>query len=134
MIKWIPAKHAIGIEKIDDQHQHLHQLVSDLYSSFIKNEHKEKLLSYFDALLAYTKNHFKYEEELFEKFDYPKKYSHTEEHNEFVRTIENFRTDYTKGNKNLTFQLINYLNEWLEKHTFSSDRAYVNFMKSKGIS
>jgi hemerythrin-like metal-binding protein len=121
----------IGIQIIDVQHKKLVDILNELYESFVDQTSGQKLNKILDELKDYTVYHFGVEEDLFIKFGYPHSESHLEEHQGFVKRIEEFNLELKEGKTKLTFQLMNFLKNWLLTHICGSDQAYVSFLKDK---
>jgi hemerythrin-like metal-binding protein len=121
----------IGIQIIDVQHKKLVDILNELYESFVDQTTGQKLNKILTELKDYTIYHFGVEEELFNKFGYPHTESHIEEHHGFVKRIEEFNTELQEGKTKLTFQLMNFLKNWLLTHICGSDQSYVSFLKDK---
>lgn len=134
MIQW-DKNYKTGIKTIDDQHKELLRIIGDL-SDLLTNAHTgddiyDEMVNIVDALTTYTVYHFKYEEDLFHKYDYEFKESHIEEHAKLIAQISeldlsNLDEDaVTFGNK-----ILKFLISWLFKHISGSDFQYRDmFMK-----
>jgi hemerythrin-like metal-binding protein len=121
----------VGINLIDTQHKKLVDILNSLYESFVDQTTGQKLDFILKELKDYTVYHFGVEEELFIKFQYPHAVSHLEEHKDFVARIEEFNAQLMDGKSKLTFQLMNFLKNWLLNHICGSDQAYVSHLKDK---
>jgi hemerythrin-like metal-binding protein len=121
----------VGIHVIDTQHKKLVDILNELYESFVDQTSGQKLNHILKELKDYTVYHFGTEEELFKKFGYPHAEGHLQEHKGFVDRIEEFSAELMEGKSKLTFQLMNYLKNWLLNHICGSDQAYVSFFQDK---
>lgn len=126
--------YSVGIKRIDEQHKNLVLILNMLYESFVDQTTGQKLKEIIDQLIDYTRYHFKAEEELFKQSDYPDTERHIEEHNEFIVKVARFKTEFEAGKTNLTFQLMNFLRNWLINHIAISDQDYAGHFRSKGVS
>jgi len=97
-IQW-SNKYLIGIKTIDDQHKTLLEMANVMYRAYLNNKHHEILESSLSKLTEYIKFHFKYEEDLFEKYQYPNKDKHILEHRFFENEISKFSEKYFAGEK-----------------------------------
>jgi hemerythrin len=125
--------YSVGINTIDTQHQKFISIINELYESFVDQTAASKMAKILDDLIDYSHYHFKTEEELFEKYNYHKKDFHMAKHKEFTDKIEEFRQSFEKEKINVTFQLMNYLRNWLINHIKSEDQEYAGFLKVKEI-
>ena len=119
--------------KIDQQHQKLVDIINSLYESFVDQTAAHKLGKIIEELIDYSNYHFKTEEELFHKFGYPESESHIAKHNDFIEKINEFAQKFKAGNVNLTYQLMNFLRNWLINHINGDDKDYSGFFRGKNI-
>jgi methyl-accepting chemotaxis protein len=132
MITW-GQKYYIGLQSIDDQHKVLVDLINELYDAFGSNKNKKIIKRVLEELLDYTVYHFGHEEELFHKHGYKESDNHEEQHEKFIERVKQFKTDFEKGNALLSFDLIEFLKNWLLNHILKIDVRYVPFLKEKGV-
>lgn len=131
-VLWNKA-YSVGVEKIDDQHRQLIAILNKLYETFIDRTVGQALKEIIDELIDYTDYHFKTEEELFKQSGYPDAEDHIEEHMVFVDRINEFKRELETDSAMLTFQLMNFLRNWLIKHISGSDQEYAEHFRVKGI-
>jgi len=126
-LKWTDDL-VFGIPQIDEQHKGLFSLIQKLNFDREKNESKEQLVKIFNQLLEYTDIHFKTEEELFEKYDYPDKDKHHQAHQDLIEKVLAFKKD-----KNYIFEsnVTEFLNVWIKEHILIEDRKYKDFLLEK---
>lgn len=124
---------SVNIMKIDLQHQRLVDMINKLHDSMKKRESNNVLAGILNDMVAYTLVHFKSEEDLFIKFNYPAGRIHKMEHDLFIKKVEEFVGEFKSGNKILSIEVLNFLTEWLSQHIKIQDKAYTNFLNDKGI-
>jgi methyl-accepting chemotaxis protein len=132
LIDWGP-RYFIGLKSIDEQHKILVDLMNELYEAFGSNKNKKVIKHVLKELLDYTIYHFGNEEELFEKYGYKESENHEDQHKKFIQRIEQFQKDFEKGNTILSFDLIDFLKNWLLNHILKIDAKYVPFLKERGV-
>jgi methyl-accepting chemotaxis protein len=132
LIQWGP-EYMLGIKTIDDQHKVLVDLINKVYSEFGSSNNKNVLKQTLQELVDYTVYHFGNEEKMFKQYNYRQSNEHIEEHNKFVDKISNFKKDFDKGNQVISFDIVNYLKNWLIDHILKTDKRYVSFFKHQGI-
>ena len=130
---WNPEKHAIGLKVIDAQHERLHEIVGELYESIVSGNYRHTLGNTLQKLIDYTDDHFKYEEALFVRWNYEYGAVHKAQHNDFLNKMKDWKKQFDNGHLHNTFNLVNFLRNWIKVHTFSSDVAYVDFMRAHGL-
>jgi len=124
---------SVNVKGLDLQHQKLFDTINKLHDAMSKGQANTQLSSLLNELIGYTKTHFKSEEDLFNKYNYPDKEKHKTQHDGFVNKIEELRIKYSEGKTNLSLELMTFLNTWLIEHIKKMDKAYSEFMNSKGV-
>lgn len=131
-IFWKP-EYSVEVEIIDNQHKKFIDVIRNLYEAIQKNETDEKIEEIFDDLDEYIKIHFATEENYFKKFNYENSKEHKEEHESFKRKIKEL-TDNSKESKlKISFDLIDFLEDWLIDHLITQDQKYKKCFKENGI-
>ncbi len=131
-MEWGP-KLETGIKTIDDQHKKLVNMVNTLYAAISSGTGKDHLGRLLDELIDYTVYHFGTEEELFKKYEYPEAAGHKKIHEELAAKVMDFRDRFQKGEALLSYDLMNFLKNWLVNHIGVTDKKYAPFLKSKGV-
>jgi hemerythrin len=133
VIKW-SNKYSVGIASIDAQHKQLIDMINSLNSAMAKGEANMMISEILSELSEYTRYHFRYEEELFESFDYPQTASHKKKHAQLIDQVsslkERFESDQTGS---IGLEIIQFLKSWLTQHIMKSDKDYADFLLSKGV-
>jgi hemerythrin-like metal-binding protein len=119
---------SINNSDIDNQHKNLIQLTNNLILNSNAKVNSEIIGETLQKLLKYIKEHFKDEEELLEKCNYPKLEEHKEEHKKFVLKIVWFCKDVLDGKSTVTEEMISFLVDWLLNHTSIDDQDYKNYI------
>lgn len=132
LITW-GTKYSVGIPSIDEQHKKLVDIVNDLNDAMKMGKSKEVLNATLTSLIDYTKVHFKYEEDLFNKHGYNEKLSHKMVHDKLTKQVIDFYNNYQKGNAAISIDLMHFLSDWLTKHIVVEDKKYSEFLISKGV-
>jgi len=127
------SSYSVNVKEIDLQHQKLVNMINQLHDSMKAGKGKEAMGSILDELVNYTKFHFKYEENLFQKTMYPESITHTRQHQDLVKQVAEFSSQFQKGEKLLTMDLMTFLKKWLMDHIMGTDKKYTVFFNSKGI-
>ena len=132
LIEWKDS-YSVGIEHLDNQHKGLVQQINTLHDAMKIGKAKTTLDEILRGLIQYTSSHFKSEEILFAQYDYPDSKTHTAEHEDFVKEVLSFKEDYDKGRVMVTFEVMDFLKNWLIKHILGSDMNYKSFLLEKGV-
>ncbi len=132
IVEW-DNRYNTGIKQFDSDHLHLLNLLNQTYNAVIINQSKHEMEYIVHELIDYAANHFKAEEELLGKYNYPQIDAHIQEHEVFSNQIMNYINKFLAGESLLTIEIILFLEEWLLKHISKADKEYSKFLIDKGI-
>ncbi len=122
---------AVGYEKIDDQHKTLVKLVNELHFNMTAGRTRETLMSTLKSLTDYTAYHFKTEERMMEKNNYPDFEKHKKQHDKFVEKVVEFKKQFEAGDTHVSEDILNFLRDWLLNHIAKTDKQLGSFMNSR---
>jgi len=131
-IEWT-EQNKTNVKKCDDQHKKLFNIVNNLYDGMKLGKGKELMGKTFHELIDYTVYHFKTEEDLMERNKYPGFLLHLKEHEHLVKKAAELKQRFERGESVISIEVMEFLKEWLTKHTTGSDRKYGYFLNNKGI-
>lgn len=131
LVTWSPH-YSIGIDEIDGHHRHLIYLLNKIYDVFVNDTPGWDLAEIFTALTDYTRYHFSAEEELMRECQYPDLAMHKIRHDQFVKRLEAMRESCTSGKRQLSFELLTFLNTWLLSHILDADAEFGKFSATAG--
>jgi len=132
LVNW-SEKYSVGVGSIDNQHKKWLEMINELNDAMKNNKSKEVLAKIFHELVDYTKVHFKYEEDLFNKYNYPEKVTHKAVHDKFVKEVLAMLEDHKSGKSSVSVTLIMSLNDWLLKHIMGIDKKYTDYMVRNNV-
>ena len=121
--------HETNIPKIDDQHKQLIELINSLYQAIYGSETKGKLSEILKGLIEFADVHFKTEEDLFKKYKFPEAKEHITEHQSFKEKMLDIQKKYKKQEIEVSFELVDFLEDWLIDHLETMDQKYVKYFK-----
>ncbi len=133
LITWGPQL-SVGINSIDEQHKKLVNMINALNDALAAGEGKEMLGKIFNGLAAYTTKHFQFEEDLFAKYNYPETAAHKKEHADLLKQVGDLKAKMDAGNFMISMELMAFLKSWLTNHIQGTDKKYVAFLTSEGVS
>lgn len=128
LITWTD-KYSIDKGLIDKQHKVLVDLINELYFAFLEGKANDNLSKIIAELIKYTKTHFQDEENIFAKSGYPEVKAHKQKHEGFVRKVEKFKNDLDSGKLSVSYEIMNFLRDWLLNHILVSDREFLPYLK-----
>lgn len=126
-------EYSVGIESIDNDHKRLLSLINQLQTAAHYQTGKEFEREAFDALVDYTKHHFKREEALMETHGYPGFNAHKAEHVAMIAKVDAMLDEYKRKPQATIEQAVQFLKSWLIRHINGTDQAYSQFLRDKGV-
>jgi hemerythrin len=118
---------SVHIPQIDEQHQHLVEMLDQLSDAMIQSRSQETLQEVLVGLVEYTHVHFATEEEYFARVRYPATPGHKAQHRIFIEHVTTFRSRMDQGMVGVSIDLLEFLADWLIKHIRDSDGAFGRF-------
>lgn len=113
---------SVGNAVIDDDHRHLIGLLNNLYKEMSVGKGPAALGLMLNDLVEYTRGHFKREEEVMQRMDYPEFLEHKEEHDKLARQVLEMQKEFVSGEKKLSVVLLKFLFNWLFQHIMQVDK------------
>lgn len=132
LVTW-SDKYSMNIKEIDEQHKNLVRMINELHDAMLNAKSKELALGIIDEMAEYTQYHFSTEEKYMVQYKYPEYAAHKKEHDKFIQQVGDFKKDYESGKAGLSFDLLNFLKNWLVNHIQESDKKYSPFFNEKGL-
>jgi hemerythrin-like metal-binding protein len=131
-LKW-KDEYSVHVQEIDQQHMQLVKLIFELFDSINKHVAKDMLGDILDKLVKYAGYHFATEEKYFDLFNYEDKEKHINEHRKFADKVVEFKKKYVNHEVEISFELIDFLENWLLDHLMESDKKYVRCFTEHGL-
>ena len=132
MFDW-KNEYAVNIGSIDAQHQMLFAIGRELYAAMSTGQGKTVLGRILDRLVQYTTVHFAHEERLMQLHQYPDFAKHKAQHDDLVKQVQAFQTEFESGRATMAVQVLQFLKDWLESHIKGSDFAYAPCLKAQKV-
>jgi hemerythrin-like metal-binding protein len=123
----------VGVKEIDDQHKKLIETMEKLNEAIIKHEVDENLTQTFDGLFEYMNIHLATEEAYFDQFHYPEAAEHKAAHDFFRKRIGEMHNNIDKNIRELSIELVSFLEFWLVGHIMIMDQRYVQCFHENGL-
>jgi hemerythrin-like metal-binding protein len=126
-------EYSVHVEEIDNQHKQLIKMVFQLFTAISKQSTKEVLGNILDELIKYAGYHFATEEKYFREFDYEFADEHIKEHRAFGKKVGDLKERYVNNEVEISFELIDFLEDWMLKHLMTADSKYIECFKEHGL-
>jgi hemerythrin-like metal-binding protein len=113
---------SVEVDEIDEDHRRLIDLFNILNHAVEDEETKAYVDAVLEELISCTVWHFRHEERLMVKYDYPDAGEHKTEHRDLIDSVNALQQQYLKAGKHLSSQDIEFLEHWLTGHILSADK------------
>jgi hemerythrin len=130
-LRWT-EEYSVGVKELDDDHRQLFSLLNNNLKSVIeKNGNSKTIVADLKKLQEYAVTHFKAEENLFLKINYPDATAHIHEHEEFRKELQKLDTLADGTDDLATLKLLLFLSTWFTKHILTVDKKYIPYLTEK---
>jgi hemerythrin len=121
----------VGNTTIDRQHKKLVGLVADMYDAMAEGKGRDVLGRILRELIQYTVQHFKDEEVIMSRAQYPKLVKHIGLHCELTQSVQRLQSELESGRTAMSVETLNFLMKWLNDHILVHDHQFAAFVASK---
>lgn len=126
-------QYLLGLKEVDGQHEHLFDLVNQLHQAVVNGDDQSAAGKILDDLIDYTVEHFNTEEKMFLASQYPQYEEHKREHDVLTRQALEIQEKFRAKEITVTFELLDFLSDWLKNHTTDSDLQFARFASAKEL-
>ncbi len=120
---------SVDIPEIDALQQNVFTLLNDLIDCKETSCGAKDGATIVAKLIDESRIFFAKEETRLRRCGYPDCDTHAKEHRQFIKSLINIRRQVSDDKKNLTYELIKNLREWLVTHILGNDHLYVPFVR-----
>lgn len=122
-----------GIREIDDQHKELFNRVNQLFEACYQGKGKEEVAKIIDFLGDYVITHFKSEENIQQKHNYPDYKNHKLQHEAFIQDFIKLKSqlDNYGASSFFVLEVNKRIIDWLVQHIGKTDMVLGDFLKAK---
>lgn len=115
---------------IDQDHRKLVAMVNELHTATSQGSGQIVVAKILDALIHYTADHLRMEEQLMASVNFPNLEKHKLGHRLFIDSLHDLRQKYKAGSITVASQLSTVLRDWLSLHIRRNDKELLSFLKS----
>lgn len=126
-------KLSVNVEKIDDQHKKLVDMINNLSDAMSQGKGKDVIEKIICELEDYAAEHFAAEEKYLDKFHFFDRLYHKEKHKAFINKVSEFSAEYKNGNVTLSLSVMGFLKDWLINHIVGEDKQYTKCFNENGL-
>jgi len=132
LVTW-DQSYSVSVRRLDEQHQKLFALINSLHDAMRQGKGQAAVQDTVRELATYTATHFRAEEEVLRKANYPGLAAHQAEHQQYVAKVNQFAEDLKAGKNASSISVLGFLKDWLAEHIKRTDRSYSAYLNSKGV-
>jgi hemerythrin-like metal-binding protein/PAS domain S-box-containing protein len=128
------AQNKIGLNIIDSQTKKWVEYINKFYADFKRKATPKVILQSLDELIDYTGYHFGFEDKYLKDFSYTKYDEFKQNHDTFMSTLQQYRTDYADGENIAIIKAITFIKSWMSNYKGTIDAEFISLFKSHGLS
>jgi hemerythrin-like metal-binding protein len=132
LVTW-DKTYSVSVRKMDEQHQKLFALINKLHDAMKQGHGQATVEETVRELVAYTASHFRAEEEVLRKANYPGFAAHQLEHQKYIAKVNQFAEDIKSGKPASSIAVLGFLKDWLADHIKRTDRSYSAHLNAQGV-
>jgi len=129
-IQW-EDKYSTGIQEMDDQHRRIIELINELYDGRLDGHADDAMIDALHGITEYARKHFKDEEALMAKVNFPLLDEHRVEHHQLIKNIVDFHRRVAGNAPPSNLEFLSFLKKWLAEHIVESDKVYGKYVADK---
>lgn len=115
---------SVGIKVIDDQHQHMIEIINELFEKLTTTLGPIDITSFFEDAIAYSEYHFQTEENFFSHYPYSEQAAHLQAHRDYKNKINSLMVHQSDLNATAkAAALLDFLNSWWVGHITGMDQT-----------
>ncbi len=130
--RWNDA-YSVEVAEIDAQHKHLVGLINGLHEVMKRGSNQKEIEGLLQDLVAYTDFHFKAEEKLMARANYPDLAAHVAKHAAMKQEVQRLLGAAQSGGASVSITMMAFLKNWLSRHIEGTDKQYVPAMRKAGL-
>lgn len=120
-------EYILGIPAVDEDHRRLFDLLDDFLAAEHEGVSADESQRRLGRFVVETAEHFRREEQLLDRSDYPGLVGHRAEHERLMAELRHVHERLATGGAEID-QFADFLQSWLRRHILEDDRAYRPFV------
>ncbi len=125
--------YSVGVQELDDQHKVLIHMINEMHYAMNNDKGQEAISSIVEQMYEYMDVHFTTEEGYMEQSGYPGLLTHQQKHEEFRSKARDLRERVAAEEFVLSFEIVQFLSDWLQRHIMVTDMKYTSLFAEKGL-
>jgi hemerythrin len=126
---------SVGVKEVDDQHKELIRRMNAFFTAIEMGYGNEEVLRVLEFLGSYVATHFRDEESLQVRCNFPRYAEHRALHKGFIEDIKKIKQDIQESGFTVMTKTLmgSTLTTWLVLHISKEDKAIGSHMRSRGL-
>ena len=129
VVHWSPNL-SVGVEELDSDHQDLIKVLNRLDDEVGRAAEHDTIAQILDELISHTESHFRREEEIMARENYPEAEHHAKIHEALRDEIRDFREEFGAGME-IGPEITQFIKNWLISHIMESDKHLGGFLEGR---
>jgi len=117
---WSPNL-SVGVEELDSDHLELIEVLNQLGVEVGRGSGHDTITQVLDELITRAETHFRREEEIMAREEYPEAEHHTQIHQALTEEMQEFRKEFVAGME-IGPEITEFIKRWLISHIMESDK------------
>lgn len=126
---WSPNL-SVGVEALDSDHQELIDVLNRLDEEVERAAEHDAISRILDKLISRTETHFRAEEEIMLREEYPDAEHHARVHQALMEEVQAFRQEFESGME-LGPEITTFIKRWLISHIIESDKHLGGYLEGR---
>ncbi len=124
---------SVGVAEMDDEHRQFIARVNDLNKAIVEIEDKATVARAMDLMLIEAGRHFKHEEQLLARWNYPEAAAHAAKHAELTAQFDRAMKEFAGTDISFVWALKGlHIKQLLVGHLLNEDMKYRDFLRAQG--
>ena len=124
-------KYSVKVLEMDNQHKKIMDMINKLHDAQEQGHGPEVVGATINELVSYTVNHFKDEEALMERENFPELAKHKIIHQQLVKQVGDLSEEFKSKGVEVLPKLMAFLKTWLTGHILGIDMKYCHHIELK---
>jgi hemerythrin len=131
-LEWLEEYNLFKSE-IDDQHKKIFTLVNEIIDTERLYPKSEKFAIILSQLTDYGKEHFKIEEDIMIKCNFPGYEQHRKEHQDYILKVAMFNFNFNSANFTEPDIVLDFVSKWWYHHILYNDLHLAQFLHGSDL-
>jgi hemerythrin-like metal-binding protein len=124
---------SVGVAEMDDEHRQFIARVNDLNKAIVEIADKATVARAMDLMLMEAARHFKHEEQLLVRWNYPEAAAHAAKHAELTAQFDRAVKEFAETDISFVWALKGlHIKQLLVGHLLNEDMKYRDFLRAQG--